>query len=327
MAGRDQLRRILEIDRRVRGGQYPHPDALAVELEVTRRVIFNDRAYLVNVLGAPLEYSSQYKGWYYSEPSWVLPSVMVTRGELLAFLLAVEAAQRQLGPALESELTAAVEKIGKGLSGQVAVDLETLRHHFTFASLPAASAEPQTLLALHEAIDRRRCVEMEYFSAHRNQSSQRCVEPHHLHNCGGDWYLFAYDRRKARMLTFNVARIRQLTPLEKSFQPQADFSSTAFLQAGFRAESGVKLFDVAVRFDAVQAPYIRERSWHTTQRLEEQPDGGLILHLQASGLGEIARWVLQYGAHAQVLAPAQLREKVAAQLRQAVALYAGENGA
>jgi hypothetical protein len=56
MPKRDQLRRILEIDRRVRSGEYPHPETLAVELEVARRVIFNDRAYMLNVLGAPLEY-------------------------------------------------------------------------------------------------------------------------------------------------------------------------------------------------------------------------------------------------------------------------------
>jgi len=217
MAGRDQLRRILEIDRKVRGGEYPHPDDLAVELEITRRVIFNDRTYMLNTLGAPLEYSREHGGWYYTEPNWILPSVLITRGELLAFLLAIEAAQRQLGPALENELVMAVEKMGRGLSGKIAVDLEALRRHFTFASLPAACAEPSTLLALHEAVVRQQIVEMQYFSAYRNHSSRRQVEPHHLYNCGGDWYLFAFDCAKKKMLTFNVARISHLKSSEKTF--------------------------------------------------------------------------------------------------------------
>ncbi len=49
MPKRDQLRRLVEIDRRIRVGEFPHPDQLATDLEVKRRVIFNDRAYLLNV--------------------------------------------------------------------------------------------------------------------------------------------------------------------------------------------------------------------------------------------------------------------------------------
>lgn len=324
MAGRDQLRRILEIDRRVRGGQYPHPDALALELEVTRRVIFNDRAYMLNTLGAPLEFSRERGGWHYTEPNWILPSVLITRGELLAFLLAIEAAQRQLGPALENELMTAVEKIGRGLSGKVAVDLEALRRHFTFASLPAARAEPETLLALHEAIDRQLFVEMEYYSAHRSQSSRRKIEPHHLHNCGGDWYLFAFDCAKKKMLTFNAARISHLKSEAKTFTRQEDFKSEEFLSHGFRAESGPLEYSIVIRFDSIQAPYIRERVWHVTQQVEELPGGGVLLRLQASGLGEIARWVLQYGPRAEVLAPPELREIVASQLRDAARMYKKE---
>ena len=324
MAGRDQLRRILEIDKRVRSGLYPHPNALASELEVARRVIFNDRAYMINTLGAPLEYSRERQGWFYTQVNWMLPSVLITRGELIAFLLAIESAQRQLGPAIESELTAAIEKIGRGLSGTIAIDLEALRRHFTFASLPAARAEPSTLLALHEAIEGQNIVAMEYFSAHRGQSSRRKIEPHHLHNSSGDWYVFAFDRTKTKMLTFNAARISQLQLENKTFVRQSDFVSSDFLRQGFRTEIGPVEYSVAIRFDALQASYIRERSWHPTQKLEELSGGGVLLRLQASGLGEIARWVLQYGPRAEVIAPPELRKIVASQLRDAAQMYEKE---
>ena len=42
---------------------------------------------------------------------------------------------------------------------------------------------------------------------------------------------------------------------------------------------------------------------HETQEpLEELPDGGVILRFRAGGLGEVKRWVMQWGAHAKVLA-------------------------
>src|SRR5688500_230281 len=143
MSQRQQLERIIEIDRRIRAGEYPHPDALAIQLEVSRRVIFNDRQFLIDRLHAPLEYNREHGGWCYTDATYILPTAVVTQGELLAFFLSVEAAQRQLGTALEAPLHAAVEKIAQSLPEQIVVDLETLRAHYTFAA-PASAATNET---------------------------------------------------------------------------------------------------------------------------------------------------------------------------------------
>lgn len=321
MPKRDQLRRLMEINQRIRAGEFPHPDQLATDLEVSRRVIFNDRAYLVNVLGAPLGFHKERRGWYYTEASYTLPAAVITRGELLALLLAVEAAQRHLEPLLENELLLAVEKIGQSLSENVRVDLESLRRNLTFAPLPRAAVDPANFFLLEEAVEAQKVVEMTYFSAHRSQSSRRQVEPHHVVNAGGDWYVLAFDRAKSKMLTFNIARVESAELLTRGFARQSDFCPDDFVQSGFRAESGPQVYDVAVRFDAAQAPYIRERHFHATQQLEELEDGGVVLHFRASGLGELTRWVLQYGASARVLSPPDLIEQVALQARKLARIY------
>jgi predicted DNA-binding transcriptional regulator YafY len=331
MPKRDQLRRLLEIDRRVRAGEYPHPDQLAVELEVTRRVVFNDRNYLINVLGAPLEFHKERRGWYYTEDNYVLPTAMMTRGELLAFVLAIEAAQRQLGPVLEKELFAAIEKISQSLEGNIEVDLESLRQHLTFAPLPTARVVSHHIQTLREAIERQKIVSMTYFSAHRRQSSSRNVEPHHLVQASGDWYFYAFDRKKrengedGKMLTFSVGRIEALKILNEGFARQDDFSPSDFLKSGFRTESGPKLYEVLIHFDAAQAPYIRERQIHVTQRLEELEGGELALHFKSSGLGELTRYVLQFGPRAKVISPPELREAVRTQVLELARQFENDN--
>jgi predicted DNA-binding transcriptional regulator YafY len=45
MSQRQQLERIMEIDRRIRAGEYPNAERMAQLLEVSRRVIFNDRDF------------------------------------------------------------------------------------------------------------------------------------------------------------------------------------------------------------------------------------------------------------------------------------------
>ena len=61
---------------------------------------------------------------------------------------------------------------------------------------------------------------------------------------------------------------------------------------------------------------------------EHKPDktGGLTLQFPASGLNEIARWVMGYGRHAKVLAPPELREIVVAHIRELSESYNAEDG-
>lgn len=79
---------------------------------------------------------------------------------------------------------------------------------------------------------------------------------------------------------------------------------------------------MVIEFDAYQAPWILERKWHDTAQVERRADGGVTLRLWTSGLGEVKRWVMQYGSHARVIAPESLRRAVAEEARKMAASYA-----
>ncbi len=70
MSARQQLERILEIDRQIRAGNYPNACRLARELEVSERTIYQDRQFLLERLRAPLAYDHRCGGWYYTDPNW-----------------------------------------------------------------------------------------------------------------------------------------------------------------------------------------------------------------------------------------------------------------
>jgi hypothetical protein len=52
---------------------------------------------------------------------------------------------------------------------------------------------------------------------------------------------------------------------------------------------------VVVRFRPDQAPYVREREWHPSQRVRTLRDGRLELTLRAGGTFEFLRWILGWG--------------------------------
>ncbi len=311
MSQRQQLERIFEIDRQIRGGLHPNARRLASSLEVTPRVIYKDREFMIDRLGAPIVYDRDRGGWAYSDRTWILPSVIIKEGELLAFFLSVDLAQRYLGTAYAEPLRSAVGKIAKSLKGPAFVDLEAMRSHHTFAPPAAAAVKLEALLDLHRAIKDRRSVRMRYYTASRRERGERTVDPYELFNAKGEWYLIARDHRRREIRQFHVGRVESWQILDLGFVRDATFSMAAWLRTAFQTQTGNKPVEVRIRFDANQAPYIRERRWHDTQRIEDLPDGGLILCFTTGALDEVRRWVLQYAQHAEVLEPPELHAAVA----------------
>jgi len=316
-----QIARVMEIDRLVRGGRAPSPLALARQLDVSKRQIFGDRRYLIEELGAPLRFDRKRGGWIYTDHTWVLPTAILTEGELVAFFLSVEIARSVGNGGLEESLAGAALKIARGLGEVVSVDLTALRGAMSFGDSPAARVNAQTAMTLARAQSERRKVSMRYASASSGQTKWRVVHPYHLHHTRGEWLLLAFDEDRKELRSFNAHRIEELKTLPAHFLRDPDFNLDQTLRSMLWAEVGARVFDVQIFFDAYQARFIGERKWHPDQRLEPQDGGALILHFPASGLHEVARWVLGYGKHARALEPPELRAIVKEHIGEMARIY------
>jgi predicted DNA-binding transcriptional regulator YafY len=167
----------------------------------------------------------------------------------------------------------------------------------------------------------RRKVLLRYKSLSSNRITPRRVHPYHLFNHRGDWYLAAWDEPRRAVRTFALHRIRRATLTTEGYEIPRTFTFRKYMSDAFAIQKGEKRVAVAVRFAPRQARWIRERRWHRSARLQEELDGGLVLHLQVAETSEIKRWVLQFGAEAEVLRPASLRRAVAQDLAAAAKAY------
>ena len=84
--------------------------------------------------------------------------------------------------------------------------------------------------------------------------------------------------------------------------------------------------DIVVRFDPGVAQRVAETRWHPSQVTETEADGSLLWRARVSGVLEIRSWLLGWGRDAEVLAPAELRDWVAAQHAAAAAALPGAPG-
>ena len=71
-------------------------------------------------------------------------------------------------------------------------------------------------------------------------------------------------------------------------------------------------------------PGSSRRRWHPTQTVETEADGSLLWRATVSGTIEIRLWILSWGDDVEVLAPAALRDDVAATHRRAAERYAAD---
>lgn len=323
---RNTLWRMSRIDYYVRAGVYPNVPWLAEKLEVSSRTVERDIACLRDLMGAPIVFNKQRNGYYYTNENFRLPGITLAEGELIALFLGQKVLGQCRGTPYEGAVRRAFQKICLALPDKVTVDLGFVEQTISFGIDPPRGDEAALLQTYHqltEAMRGRRSVRITYYTASRDECAERLVDPYHLHFRDGAWYLIGYCHWRREIRIFAVDRIRELTVTKVNFIPDPEFNIEGYLGHSLGIERGGEPVTVAVRFDVPQARYIRERQWHPSQEIEELDGGGLILRLNVAGLGEVKRWVLSFGAHAEVLEPESLRREVAATAAAMAGVYRG----
>ncbi len=296
----------MRIHQAIQSGHYPNATTLAVELEVSTKSVYRDIEFMRDRLALPVEYDDVRMGYYYSQDIGSFPTLQITEGELFALLVAEKALQQYRGTTFEKPLLSAFRKMAASLPDTVSVHLADWDQTISFRT----SAEPVLNLkifdVLAKATVRRQQLELRYHKPGSREEEARIVDPYHLANINGEWYLFAYCHLRKDIRTFVPARMSAAMPTGQSFAAPVNFSVDKRLKNSFGIHSGEGRFEVVIRFPGRVADYIREKRWHPSQVLIELPHHGVELRLRLSSLVEIQRWVLGWGGNATVVRPPEL---------------------
>ena len=318
------LKRLDDIHKEIVSGSFPDIRSLAKLLEVNSRTVKRDLAILRDSLNAPIIYDRRSRGFRYAETGWALPLQRITEGELLAFFIA-ENALRVTGHTNEAiVLKSSLAKITAMLPDEVTINIATLGEMASFQNLPSASADPKTLEVLARAAVSCQSVEIDYYSPHSGEHTTRIIDPHCLHNFAGDWFVVAHDHLRGKMRDFHIGRIKNLHPLDKTFEKQKKWNAAEYLRKGFYMTRGGRLTNVEIVFDAYQSQWIRERHFfHPDETRKEMPDGRLRLSFKIgeNGLEAVARFCLTYAGHCVAEKPRKLREIIRDKLKISINHY------
>jgi predicted DNA-binding transcriptional regulator YafY len=291
---RPPLERMLRIHQALQAGKFPNASQLARELEVSTKSIHRDIEFMRDRLQLPIEYDASKFGYYYSQEVSGFPTVQITEGELFALIVAEKALQQYRGTNFEKPLLSAIRKMEQSLPDTISLNLAEVEQTISFRTRAEPILNLEIFDVLAKATARRQQLELLYRKPGSKQTEARLVDPYHLANINGEWFLFAWDHARKDIRTFVPARMWSAKPTGRTFERPQKFSLEKRLRGSFGVHSGEGEFDVVLRFNAHAADYVREKRWHESQQLRKLRNGGVELRLKLSSLGEVERWVLSW---------------------------------
>jgi proteasome accessory factor B len=320
-AKRDRLARFYRVLRYLAA----HPqgatvDAIAGFVAMSRRTVYRDLRALEGEIGIPLW--SEAGRWGIVEGAF-LPPLRLTLDEAVAFFFAARLTA-QFADRYDPDTGAAFQKLAEILPPVVARHLE--RTVDVLASRPQDERMTRHLRLLARAWAERRVVELTYdaatYSPGRPPRRSR-VHPYLLEASATTraLYLIGFDETRGAVRTFKLQRILELSMTPDTFEA----SDAAVVQEGLDRAWGLiadqEEVEVVLHFDASIASLVTETVWHPTERATREADGSVLWRARVPGTLEIRRWILQWGAGVEVLAPPELRDEVAETYRKAAEKY------
>jgi predicted DNA-binding transcriptional regulator YafY len=300
---------MLRIHQALQSGGFPNATKLAREVEVSTKTIHRDIEFMRDRLNLPIEFAPSDNGYFYNGEVSAFPTMQITEGEIFALVVAEKALQQYRGTSFEKPLLSAIRKMEQALPDTISLNLADIEQTISFRTRAEPILNLEIFDALAKAVAQRQQLELNYRKPGQS-AEKRLVDAYHLANINGEWYLFAYDHARKDLRTFVPARIQSVKATGKIFERTQKFSLEKRLRDSFGVHSGEGEFDVAIRFNARAADYIREKKWHPSQTLRDLKGGGAELKMKLSSLAEVHRWVLSWGADAVVIKPKELAESI-----------------
>jgi predicted DNA-binding transcriptional regulator YafY len=139
------------------------------------------------------------------------------------------------------------------------------------------------------------------------------LEPQRIAYAHGGMYLIAWVPAYGELRTFATERIETFALLDEQFEPKPLPLEPFEHSLGVNTGTPEK---IVVEFSASAAPFVREREWHPSQRMDVASSGGIVLTLNVCNDYALRAWILGFGADARVVAPAALAKEIAEAARQ-----------
>ncbi len=317
----DRTERFYRIQRLLRGGRVITIDTFLGDLEVSRATFKRDMEYLRSRMQVPIVWDRDAGGYRLeADDTDELPGLWFSAAEAHA-LLTMHHLLEQLDPGMLdphlSPLSARLEK----LLGSRGHAVDEVRRRIRVLHAARRRVDLSQFEALAQGLLERRRLAIRHFNRATGESHAREVSPQRLVFYRDNWYLDAWCHLRLGLRSFAVDAIESAVLLETRADTVDEASLERELSSGYGIFSGGDVRWATLRFTPARARWVAAEEWHPAQRSRVEADGSYHLELPFSDPRELVMDILKHGAEVEVIAPDDLRARVAAELAEALARY------
>lgn len=313
-----QLRRILALIPRCADDRAHPITELAEHAGTTPEVLMRDVRALSERFDDPAAFTEAVQIFVgpdslQIQSSHFLRPMRLTAAELAALELGISLLAAEAPPDERHAIVGARNRLEAALAKVPQSEATDQLHHAGIGT----AADPKLLAGLRQAYREQRKVRLGYRKAGNADRSERIACPFAILFASGRWYLVGHCDDVADLRVFRVDRIEALELLEERYDRPDGFQVSEVFKDG-RAFASEVAEKVKIRFAPRVARWIAER-----EGKQPDADGSYTQELPLADPDWLVRYVLQYGAEAEVISPGSARSAVADRLRVIQSTLAG----
>jgi predicted DNA-binding transcriptional regulator YafY len=327
----DRTERFYKIDQMIHDRRLVSFVDLMEALEVSRATLKRDLEYMRNRLNAPIiwdRHGGTGGGYRFDTPhaqagaQYELPGLWFNSGEVHA-LLTMQHLLTDLDPGgiLTPHIQPLIARLNS-LLGSAENTAEEIRRRVLIVGLGKRELKLAHFEKVGAALLRRKRLAITYFARGSGETTEREVSPQRLVYYRENWYLDAWCHLRNDIRNFALDSIQHADVIETKAREVSHRSLDEVLGPGYGIFSGRRLQHAKLRFTPKRARWVAQETWHPKQKGGFSDDGSWLLEFPYADHRELIMDILKFGADVEVLAPPDLRQRVADEAAKMTRMYA-----
>jgi proteasome accessory factor B len=173
---------------------------------------------------------------------------------------------------------------------------------------------------IREAIEKKRRLQIEYFSFNSEEITSRVIDPYFLEIREGCYHLVGFCHLREEIRDFRVSRIKNMELLKDTFKRPENFYEE-YNRNRFEKMSGDEKIKLKIVFEGQAARYIKEYEHYKADKLTDLDKGKVLFEKNTTYTPDIVQWVLRFGADAEVLEPEDLKFEITWEVQRMMRKY------
>lgn len=301
------LKRLYFIDNKFRKSRFVKTSMLADEYQVSEKTIYRDIEFLKSEFDAPIQYDIKEKSFYYTKP-FKLSVFDFTVNELYNLAVIRELIKSFRSNPYATGQKTLFKKLAMSFGDEINGQIQNVKEKISFKFKPERKIDDKIFSILEKALFEEITVSIDYFSIDKNITGQRKIDPYHLRNYEGNWYLIGYnhDLKKVRVMAVN--RIKKIKLTNQYFDVPETFNIRDYFKDSTGNRRSSKLYYVILEVKSVFVNQILETKIHPSQKIKQLENGNTQITLIVNELTEIKNLVLANAANVRIINPPELIE-------------------